>query len=486
MKRGRDTAASTSLSVPTAPATREPFVKRPVAAEVAQSIRHLVIKLVFGEEHINTDRYFGKGQNELPGPLAVAVSRRHLPVLCTQGYMACEKSDGERAMLLLVGSAGTAGIPGRFSIPPGAYLIGRDFDAEAIVGGEQYAPLCCASGGLVLADGELIIRPDDAGSGTNACAVYMVFDCMRWGAEDVGRAPLDVRLQAIADKLRLPCRDEDDRRARAGNPGLPLLLLGKHFVPKARVGTIFACISERPPHLHQQHAAAAAGAAVGRLTAALETEAGGEAPHRLYRQGTRVNGTDGIVFTPMSPSYRDLFRSAEPGCAAPLLKWKFADEHTVDFRLNVHSLTQQQHGGGKQRGGLGYGAPAAGVSRPIQLFLGVGGDRSDVAVARTLLPPDACDAYADLAASLGLDSIIVEAAYDQTISAWSIRRVRNRKTRPNHISTGWSTLEVLSEALTSTELVSVLSTTSSAGSASSVPPTSSRGLGQSASTAGSK
>jgi hypothetical protein len=284
MKRGREEHA-TSSSVPTAPATREPFVKRPVAAEVAQSIRHLVIKLVFGEEHINTDRYFGKGQNELPGPLAVAVSRRHLPVLCTQGYMACEKSDGERAMLLLVGSAGTAGIPGRFSIPPGAYLIGRDFDAEAIVGGEQYAPLCCASGGLVLADGELIIRPDDAGSGTNACAVYMVFDCMRWGAEDVGRAPLDVRLQAIADKLRLPCRDEDDRRARAGTPGLPLLLLGKHFVPKARVGTIFACISERPPHLHQQHAAAAAGAVVGRLTAALETEAGGEAPHRLYRPG---------------------------------------------------------------------------------------------------------------------------------------------------------------------------------------------------------
>jgi hypothetical protein len=138
----------------------------------------------------------------------------------------------------------------------------------------------------------------------------------------------------------------------------------------------------------------------------------------------------------------------------------------------------------QQRGGLGYGAPAAGVSRPIQvsperketgkakrtarllthtqrplcpttalsslqLFLGVGGDRSDVAVARTLLPPDACDAYADLAASLGLDSIIVEAAYDQTVSAWSIRRVRNRKTRPNHISTGWSTLEVLSEALVS-------------------------------------
>jgi hypothetical protein len=245
MKRARDAASG-----PLVPTVREPFVKRPVAAEVVRSIQLLVIKLVFGEEHVNTDRYFGKGKDELPGPLAVPVSRRHLPLLRAVDYMACEKSDGERAMLLLVGAGGTVGIPGRFNIPPGGYLIGRDFNAESIEGGEVYASLCCggAAGGSILADGELILRPDDAGSGTAATAVFMAFDIIRAGRDDVGRSPLDARLRAIADKLRLPCRDEDDKRARAGAAGLPLLVLGKNFVPKAKVGMRVRVVGPSPTY----------------------------------------------------------------------------------------------------------------------------------------------------------------------------------------------------------------------------------------------
>lgn len=39
---------------------------------------------------------------ELPGPLAVSLSRRTIKTLEASPYVVCEKSDGERAMLLFV------------------------------------------------------------------------------------------------------------------------------------------------------------------------------------------------------------------------------------------------------------------------------------------------------------------------------------------------------------------------------------------------
>lgn len=38
---------------------------------------------------------------ELPGPLAVTLSRRALRLVEASDYFVCEKSDGERAMLLM-------------------------------------------------------------------------------------------------------------------------------------------------------------------------------------------------------------------------------------------------------------------------------------------------------------------------------------------------------------------------------------------------
>jgi hypothetical protein len=55
-----------------------------------------------------------------------------------------------------------------------------------------------------------------------------------------------------------------------------------------------------------------------------------------------------------------------------------------------------------------------------------------------------------------VDSVIVEAGYDARTSAWAIRRVRDRKTRANHLTTAWSTLEVLAEQLGQAELVATL------------------------------
>lgn len=74
-------------------------------------------------------------------------------------------------------------------------------------------------------------------------------------------------------------------------------------------------------------AAGGGGGAAVTLTAPLESEMGAAPPpHRVYRNGARVNGTDGVVFTPVRAPYRALFDSGDPACARPLLKYKFLDE----------------------------------------------------------------------------------------------------------------------------------------------------------------
>lgn len=415
---------------------------------------------------------------ELPGPLAVTLSHRTLKLVEAGEYMVCEKSDGERAMLLAVGSSWRG-------VPPGTYLVNRSFGVMTFAQGREYAALlnpppgppppgapAAGSAGPTLLDGELILRPDDAGSGTGARAVYMVFDAITLNGAPVGREGFDRRMRVIGEAVRAPFRAADERALAGGQPGLPLYLLGKFFMPKSRVAAIFEAITE------VAHGSGGGGPAP--LTAPLESEMGGSggdgssapasAPqqqqqqHRVYRHDIRVNGTDGIVFTPVRASYTDMFKSGSLACATPLLKWKFADENTVDFRVTRHDLENAVYSGD---GGGGSGASSSSSSAaaapllPVPLWLSGGRDRRmgsdiDLNVARTYLSSPSAEAYLKLMGRLRVDSLVVEAAYDAATSGWAIRRVRDRKTRANHVATGWQTLEVIAEAITPAELIARL------------------------------
>ena len=348
-------------------------------------------------------------------------------------------------MLLAVG-APYAGVPG-----PAVYLVTRSFEVFTFDGSAEYAAICSAARAPTLLDGELLRRQDDAGTGTGALAVYMMFDAIAIGGSPTGRAHLDKRLAAIGEHVRAPFRTTDDARRAAGAPGLPLYLLGKYFVPKTAVQVIFAAI-------HEERGAAAPRTAVNGTTASsllapLESELGGggaslASAHRTYRHDIRVNGTDGVVFTPVRASYLDQFQSGRLECTLPLLKWKFADENTVDFRLRRSDLES------------GSSGSDAHVLLPLHLNSGRerrGGPDVEIAVARTAVPVASADAYLALMDRLGVDSLIVEAGYDRSESMWRIRRIRDRKTRANHIVTGWQTLEIAAENVTAAEIVECLS-----------------------------
>lgn len=448
-----------------APPPRSLYTATAIVGGLANTVRQTALALIFAGEEYDASRYLGE-QPELPGPMAVSMSRRLLGTVAAQldNYVVCEKSDGERAMLLCLPAAG--------SRPAAAYLLTRSFDVLAIARGEEYADLLCgplpagagggsvSQGGPTLLDGELLLRDNDAGSGTDASAVYMIFDAITVRGRAVGSAPFSERMRAIGEEVRLQFRAADDAAAAAGAAApkrLPLYLLGKFFVKAALAHEILRYISV---------AAAAAGAAAAATplsfasggTAALES-AGAPPPHRLYRHGARVNGTDGLVFTPLSPTYVGLFTSGQPACSAPLLKWKWPDEHTVDFRVRRGALDADE--GATPYNSLRLFPPAAGAPlgglplRIVPLWVATGGGK-EAQAGRTLMDDSGLAAYARLLDDRGVDSVIVEAGYDARASAWTIRRVRDRKTRANHLNTAWATLEACAEQLGQAELVAAL------------------------------
>jgi hypothetical protein len=133
-------------------------------------------------------------------------------------------------------------------------------------------------------------------------------------------------------------------------------MLGKTFLRKSEIGVIFDRISNATGHA----AGSGVGGAEGRgLTAPLESELAGTPAARIYSdRHLRVNGTDGIVFTPEKTSYlrewpwhwaehvHTLYAVAEllesrgdgPSGVPPLLKWKWLEENTVDFRLRAEDI----------------------------------------------------------------------------------------------------------------------------------------------------
>ena len=379
------------------------------------------------------------------------LSRRHLALLEREDYGVCEKSDGERYMLLLVHAAAAGGAP------PGAYLVSRSFNVSLLRGGEAYAAVMAARGATLL-DGELLRRDSDMGSGTGALAVYMVFDCISADGVDVAAQPLKVRMHELNLKVREPFRVLDDARRAEGAPGLPLYILAKNIVAKGSVGSVLEKIT-------------AAGGGGGRGSegglAPLESEASAHSgAHRMYRDGKRVNPTDGLIFTPAAASYRDLFQlrgGEEP--ALPLIKWKFLDECTVDFTLRAAELERVVQASG--------GASAASAAASASASASAGGSGEARAAEQFWVPlalrcmgkeMDVCRARLTAAQARGylavlqrlpgdMDGLVVECAFEKEASAWSIRRVRDNKNLSNALRTGWSTLESLVEDVQAEELV---------------------------------
>ncbi len=306
----------------------------------------------------------------------------------------------------------------------GAFLVNRSFQMELVPQSSLYCSLAGGNGPTLL-DGELLLySPEELRSevqgGTvgrvlascetdavQGCtqapgrATYLMFDAISLDGQHVGAQHFDGRLAALG-RVRLAYKQLEHTLGKGqGAAQPPMLLMSKTFMPSAKVDTVFR---------HVKSLALADGQT-----------------RKVYDEGARCNLNDGVVFTPMQATYTDWMQS---GVAPPLLKWKSAEDSTVDFGVEVAEL----------RGVL---RDAAGGSGPVcvSLMLSLGGSTPPVKVSEMTCSIAEARAMLGTAEEGGLTACVVECALG--VDGWRVLRHRPGKARGNHVYVGWHTMQIL-------------------------------------------
>jgi hypothetical protein len=68
------------------------------------------------------------------------------------------------------------------------------------------------------------------------------------------------------------------------------------------------------------------------------THHGATLPTYQYKDNSRWNDNDGLVFTPEGASYTDLIAHRGGRISTPLLKWKWKEHNTIDFLIYQKDL----------------------------------------------------------------------------------------------------------------------------------------------------
>eukprot|EP01006_Ploeotia_vitrea_P023988 TRINITY_DN56685_c0_g1_i1.p1 TRINITY_DN56685_c0_g1~~TRINITY_DN56685_c0_g1_i1.p1 ORF type:complete len:930 (+),score=47.74 TRINITY_DN56685_c0_g1_i1:1-2790(+) len=208
--------------------------------------------------------------------------------------------------------------------------------------------------------------------------------------------PMSARFKAIDELIVSPLHAF--RNAYNINSHTPtMFFVAKHFYPKAEVTSVLKNISKT------------------------------EGNHYLY-EGYEKNLNDGLVFTPEDPG---LF-SFKPGGAANLLKWKWPDKLTADFKIDPTSDYQD------------------GIPIYVLQWYSRQGDQHFVYKRVPILTsPDI---------PYPTETCIAECGLDTEKGLWIITTIRTDKDRANGLPAVSSTLENIVQNFVSDDLVKYLTT----------------------------
>ncbi|KAK2605540.1 hypothetical protein N8I77_008370 [Diaporthe amygdali] len=223
----------------------------------------------------------GRSQIGFPGAQPVSFSRRHLQELMTKDYFVCEKTDGIRYLLYLTTDEVGDEI---------AYLIDRKNDFWFMQYRNLHFPTPENEGGQhdkSIIDGELIMSRQPNGSEKPQ---FLVFDCLTLDGMSLVERPLDKRLAYFNQKIYAPYRQ-----------------VFKKYPDEARFQAFQMVMKEMQ-------------LAYGMV--------------KMFREvlPNLAHGNDGLIFTCRETPYKC-------GTDEHILKWKPADENTVDFKLQLNFPT---------------------------------------------------------------------------------------------------------------------------------------------------
>ena len=425
---GGSTAVGSSFSL---------FEPLPASSPLVDTFRDCLL----GHFFPGRQSYPSSAQSSLPGPLPQSLTRRDLVKLEQGHYWVCEKSDGERAILLLHHSSRTAVLVDRSWAcrtmrPPYSHLL---------------TDLLAPHGDTVI-DAELLEIDAGVEDGREGCeerrgALYRVsmFDVLAIDGEDVsgrlfggqwsatGVSDDSGRMDLIIKRIQQPYKDlirtartafADAKAQHTPPPHPPLLppplleldahldLFTKTFVAKHHIDSILRNISHAPNPASPFFS--------------LHT-------YRTSRGLFNLN--DGLIFTPDRASYH---------CReAPLLKWKWPDLNTVDFVVEAPF---------RAVGDKGMPLLCAGHVRDGRK--GGGGVRVEDVVFDTVKEVDEVSAgLLQEVARRGVERCVVECGYSRVDGEWHVKAVRWDKAKSNFLTTVVSTVKAAMDDLQSSDIV---------------------------------
>lgn len=323
-----------------------------------------------------------------PGAQPVSFAQRHIDELHLEDYYVCEKSDGIRCLLYCT--------HGDTEDSEAYYLIDRKNDYYYVQG--LHYPKTVEDWSSfhtnTLVDGELVI--DEKKDGRHVLK-FLVFDCLMLDGQPLIPRSLDKRLGYFREHFFKPyealCKEFPDEMQY-----FPFFLQFKNMELSYALPKMFDQVL---PNL--QH------------------------------------GNDGLIFTAVNAEYRF-------GTDDKILKWKPADENSVDFRMNLQFPELPPDERDEDEEGPQYDWYAT-----PQIFLSVNtGSGGYQRYAEMFIEDDEWEKLKGM--GVELDERIVECAMDDE-KRWRFKRFRNDKKDGNHISVVHSVMESIQDGVTKEHLL---------------------------------
>ncbi|GAP90059.1 putative mRNA-capping enzyme subunit alpha [Rosellinia necatrix] len=335
----------------------------------------------------------GRSSNSFPGAQPVSFARKHIDELLREDYYVCEKSDGMRYLLYITDDEEGREVH---------YLIDRKNDYWFIDRGNLHFPLPTDRmkfhTGTVL-DGELVM---DTLSDGRKEPRYLVFDCLALDSQILMNRELGKRLGYFQEQV---------------------------FKPYRRLLDEFPVERGYQPFFVDQKS--------------MQFAYGIEMMFKDVIRNLR-HGNDGLIFTCFKSEYK-------PGTDPHILKWKDADENTVDFVWKL-TFPQVEPDEWERAEGITGQFIDYEATPSVELFAHHGGGWPTGYHHYANMHLE--DSEWEILKGLGdpLDERIVE-AYMDSQKRWRFHRFRDDKTDGNHISVVNNVIESIRDGVTKEDLL---------------------------------
>ncbi|KAG0640026.1 putative mRNA guanylyltransferase [Tuber brumale] len=336
----------------------------------------------------------GRGRNlNFPGAQPISFARKHLDELKREDYYLCEKSDGIRCLLYFT-------YDGDQEVH---YLIDRKNDYYFVPHLHFPLPDDPTFRGYhreTLVDGELVL--DDVG-GPEPLLRYLIFDCLILDNRHVMNRTLDKRLAYFREYVYNPYKNLIRKFPQALDD-FPFQVEFKKMEFSYAIRMMFQDVLPNLPH-----------------------------------------GNDGLIFTCRTSPYRF-------GTDQNIIKWKPAEENSIDFRLNLEFpliSREDLEDEDDDESDTDSMAPDYDAMPKFNLSVFMGEGRYQK-WAEMYVTPQEWDEFKSMGKPL--DEEIVECAMDDQ-NRWRFLRLRTDKKEGNHISTVNSVIESIRDRVGKEDLM---------------------------------